>query len=402
MLKFSAGVWAALLIGTAISAPARAQDSDGTDPELELGGARFSPSLRSVGYYTDNFYNQPANEAASLGALVNPELSFLKESSRLRLAGGVEAEYGTFDLPGGEDDYLDAGARLTFAAQATVRNQFRLGGSFKRGHDAFGVNRTEDATVRDDELDRWDQVIGSLHYRYGAAGARLNAEVGVTRLERSYVTNRGATEVLNYDSVTTDYTLFYNLGPKTTVLLDFSRSDYSFERPFGLVDTRAGELYRLRTGMRWLATGKTTGDVRVGYRRRLFDTGSPDIEGLDWEVGIDWSPIPRTQLRFGAARSEQQSYRADTRVIDVDSLTASWRYNLTARTRSTVAVEHLNVDFDTSGRDDEILGGSLGLEHALISYLWVVGNVGTTTRDSTFDTRDYDRLTAYLGVRLGR
>lgn len=402
MRKTFAIAWLAACFAIAVSGSARAQDDAGGDGELDIGGARLKATLRSVGYYTSNFYNEPANETAGLGALISPELAFLKESSNLRLAGAVDAEYGTFDLPGGEDDYVDAGGKLAFLAQASVRNQFRLGASFKRGHDAFGVNRTEDATVRDDELDRWDQTVGSLHYRYGAAGARLNAEVGITRLEREYITNRGATEVLNYDAVTADYTLFYNTSPKTSILVDFSRTDYNFEQSFSALDTRSGELYRARAGMRWLATGKTTGDVRIGYRRRLFDTDSQDIEGLDWEAGLDWSPIPRSQLRFGASRSEQASYRADARTIDVQSFTASWKYNLTARTRSILNVEQVNVEFDTSGRDDDILGGSIGFEHVALSYLWIVGNVGTTTRDSTFDTRDYDRLSAYLGVRLGR
>lgn len=376
----------------------------GDDPEdtPAAGGARIKSSIGGLAYYTDNFYNEPSGQTAGFGSLIRPELSFLKESSRMRLAGQVGGEYGMFDLPGAEDDYLDGGAILGFMSQATLRNQFRLDASFRRGHDAFGVNRTEDATVRDEELDRWNQTSGSLHYRYGAAGARLNAEVGLTRLDREYVTNRAATEVLNYDATTVDYTVLYSYSPRTTLLLDFSRTDYNFERAFGAVDTRAGELYRARAGMRWLATGKTSGDVRVGYRRRLFDTDSPDIEGIDWEAGIDWSPVPRSQLRLATARSEQESYRADARVIDVESVTLSWKHNLTARLRSTLALERLNVDFDTSGRDDEILGGGAGLEYAALSYLWVVADVGLTRRDSTFATRDYDRGVAHVGVRLGR
>ena len=384
----------------AICPAAQAQDDSAQASALDA--SRVKVNLSGLGYYTDNFYNQPNNEAAGGGTLIRPEISFLEESSKLLVAGTVDGEYGVFDLPGSEDDYLDGGARFRLVSQGTVRNQVRLGAALKHSHDDFGVNRTEDATVRDDELDRWNQFSGSLHFRYGAAGARLNAEVGLRKLDRHYITNRAATEPLNYEANTGEYALFYNYSPKTAALVDFSRTAFAFDRPFGAVDTRTGELYRARAGIRWLATGKTSGDVRIGYRRRTFDVASPDLEGLDWEATIDWAPVPRSQVKLTAARSEQESYRADTRVIGIDSLALGWKYNLSAKNRANLVLERLEADFDTSGRDDRIFSAAFTLEHVARRYLWVVASVGNTHRASSADFRDYDRLTAFLGLRLGR
>lgn len=371
-----------------------ADDADAADADVKA-------SLSSVAYYSDNYYNQPAGETAGYGTLINPALAVRKQGAKLQLLGTVDAEYGMFNLPGSQDDYLDGSLQLGLVTQPTLRNQLRLDGGFRHGHDAFGVDRTEDATVRDAELDRWNRVQGALHYRYGAPGARLNADVGVGTLEKRYVTNRGATEPLDYESTKFDYTLFYNYSAKTSALADFSRSDFSFGRSFGVTDTRGGELYRVRGGVKWLATGKTSGDVRAGYRRRTFDAGTPDIEGFDWEAGVDWAPVPRSMLRFEAARSEQESYTADARVIDIRSTRLDWRYGLSSRTRSTVGVEYIEADFDTSDRRDEIYGGTVGLQHMLRRLIWVVGSVGATTRDSTVTGREYDRLNAFVGLRLG-
>jgi polysaccharide biosynthesis protein VpsM len=395
-------VWCSACAALAISTGSPAQTSGESSEDTDLSGSPVTLSLRSVGYYTDNFYNQPTDEASTLGALINPEIGFLEESAKLQVMGKIDGEYGVFDLPGSEDDYLDGGARLRIVSQGTARNQIRIGAAFDHGHDAFGVNRTEDAAARDDDLDRWNQTAGSLHYKYGTAGARLNVEVGVRALDKHYITNRSGTEVLNYEARTGEYTLFYNYSPKTAALVDFSRTDYSFDRPFGAVDTRGGELYRARAGMRWQATGKTGGDVRVGWRERTFDIGTPDIEGVDWEATLDWSPVPRTQVAFSTARSEQQSYASAARVIDIASFAVNWKYNLTARSRSTVTLERLNVEFDGSSRDDHINTAGIGLEHLLKRNFNIVANLGMTQRSSTSFYRDYDRLNAFVGIRLGR
>ena len=385
----------------ALASTALAQEDDAA-ADTDLGASRVRTQLTGAAYFSDNFYNRPTNESSGYGTLLRPEAEFLKEGAKLRLEAELEAEYGMFSLPGSDDDYLDGAARLKLASQATLRNQLRLEGQFKHGHDAFGVDRTEDASARDADLDRWNRTTGALHYRYGAPGAQLNAEVGIATLEKRYVTNDAATEPLNYDSTDVIYTVFYNYSSKTAALIDFSRTDFSFDRPFGAVDIRGGELYRLRAGIKWLATGKTSGDVRAGYRRRLFDAGTADIEGVDWEAGVDWTPVPRSTLRLATARSEQESYTADARVIDIESISLDWKHNLTSRTRSTVGLEHLKADYDSSGRSDKILSAAVGLEHRLQSHLWAVGTIGMTQRDSSLALREYDRLNAFLGLRLGR
>lgn len=389
-----------------LAAPAaRAADDD-----VDLDSSRTRLSVRSVGYYTDNAYNSPdscaapctSGKTAAIGAVVTPELKLIAQTRKVNFSSLLIAEYGAFDLPGSQDDYLDGTLDLRLVVQATVRNQLRLGGGFKAGHDPFGVDRTEDATFRDLELDLWNQTSGSMHYRYGAAGAKINAEVGVSAYTKEYTSNRADTEVLDYKATTLDYAVFYNYSPKTAALVDFSRTDYSFDQFFAGVDTRGGELYRARAGMRWLATAKTSGDVRVGYRRRVFDQGAADIEGADWEAGIDWAPVPRSTVRLATAHSEQQSYTAGARVIDIESVSLAWTHNLTARTRSRVMLERLSAGFEGSTRDDEILAAQGTLEYLALSYLWLVGNVGMTTRDSTVADREYDRLNAFVGVRLGR
>src|SRR5690349_12338441 len=146
---------AAMALTTPVAAQQEGDAHDAPDP-----APRVSLNLRSVGYYSDNFYNQPSQQASTIGTLINPQVGFLEESAKLQLMGTLDGEYGIFDLPGSEDDYLDGNARFRLVSQSTARNQVRIGADFRHGHDAFGVNRTEDASARDEDLDRWNQASG--------------------------------------------------------------------------------------------------------------------------------------------------------------------------------------------------------------------------------------------------
>lgn len=371
--------------------------------ENVLGGGRLHASLQATGYYTDNFFNEPADQEAASGTLIIPRVLYTKETAKIEFQGILEGEYGLFDVPGTADDYADGAAQLRLGVQPTLRNRVTLNAGLKHGHDAFGVNRTEDAAVQDQELDRWNEGTGGIHYRFGAPGAKINADLSVKELQKHYISNRLDTQVLNYDATTYQSGVYYNYSPKTSALLDFHWTDYSFDYPFGGgPDTRGGSLYRLRTGVKWLATAKTSGDIRVGYRARTFDSGEPDISGIDWEAGVNWSPAQRDQVEITTARLEQQSYRGDSRLLDVSATTLGWAHVFNARVRTQARLEYLSVDFEGSGRNDEILGGGVTLEYLALSYLWVVANVATTGRDSNIEAREYDRFSGYLGIRLGR
>lgn len=391
-----------LVMGLLITPAAHAQNDDSLDSLLESG--RLQASVQAATYHTDNFFNEDANEESALGALVSPRVHFTKETAKIQFHGTLDAEYGTFDAPGTTDDYTDATAGLRLSAQPTLRNQLSLNAGLRHGHDSFGVNRTEDATVRDRDLDRWNESTGGIHYRYGAPGARINVEGGLSELQRHYISNRSDTQFLNYDATTLQSALYYNYSPKTSALLDFAWTDYNFDFPFaGGPDQRGGDLYRIRTGVRWLATAKTSGDIRVGYRTRTFDDpASADVSGLDWEIGLKWSPASRTQFELTTARSEQQSYRSDAYLIDITGTTLGWTHTLSARTRAKARLEYLAVDFEGASRNDDIVGGSAGLEYMAMSYLWIVGNASMTNRDSSAPGLGYDRLSTFLGIRLGR
>jgi hypothetical protein len=366
----------------------------------DAGSASAEVLASSV--YTDNFYYDTADEpqADTIGFVVVPRAGYKTTKGRLDLLARIEGEVATFDLPGSADDYEDARIGLNSSWLATRRGRLDLRAGFDRSHDPFGINRTEDATVRDAELDIWHSLQAGALFHYGAPEATLNTEVGVSALQKSYQTNEAATRFLDYTSTAFSYTVFYNLSPKTATLFDFVRTNVQFDESFGALDARDGDEYRLRTGLRWLASGKTSGDLRVGVFRREFDNSPVAEEGLDWQLGLQWAPRARTLLELEGARGSQESYRIDTRVNITRSVTLRWKQYWGARASSQLSAGHATTDFIGLGRKDTAYNVRLGLDYMLSRSLSAVASAETYSRTSNDSTSEFDRLSAFAGVRL--
>lgn len=364
--------------------------------------SRVSADVLASGVYTDNFYYGTGKEPreAAFGAVVAPRAAYKATRGRLDLLGTIAGEIAAFNQEPA-DNYEDGSIGLNTSWLATRRGRLDLRAGFERKHDPFGINRTENAPVRDRDLDIWHALQGGLLFHYGAPEATLNAEVGVSALSRFYETNRAATRFLDYTGTSVQYALFYNFSPKTAMLFDFVRADIRFDEPFGAADARSGDEYRARTGVKWLATGKTSGDLRVGAFRRAFDNSSDSEQGLDWQATVQWVPRARTLLDLEAARSSQESYRADTRVNITRSATARWKQFWGARTSSQLSIGHTTTDFVGIARKDTAYNVRLGLDYVLTQSLSAVMAAETFNRTSNEPTSEFDRVSVFAGIRLG-
>lgn len=384
---------AATIAALLLSAGATAQEG--------FDSSRTSAAVLVSGVYTDNFYygtgSQPVESA--FGSIVAPSAVFKATRGRLDLLASADAELGTFNQESA-DNYVDAGAAVNASWLATRRGRLDLRAGFERSHDPFGVNRTENAAVRDTDLDLWQVMQAGVLFHYGAPEATLNTEVGLSALDRSYQTNQAATRYLDYQNTAFQYTVFYNFSPKTAALLDFVRTNVQFDEPFAATDTRSGDEYRVRTGVRWLATGKTSGDLRFGIFRREFDDGGSDEQGFDWQATARWAPRARTLIELAAERGSQESYRSDTRVNLTQSVAVNWKQYWGARTSSRVSLGRVTTDFVGIARKDTAYNVRLGLDYLLSPSLSATTTLESFNRTSNEPTSEFDRITLFVGARL--
>lgn len=381
----------------ALTSAAAAAQEEGFD------SSRAAADVGISGVYTDNFYYGTDDEerTAALGAVIAPRAEYKAAKGKLDLLGSVAGEFGSFDTPGSADDYEDATVNGALSWLATRRGRLDLRAGFERRHDPFGINRTESAAARDEDLDIWHALQAGMLFHYGSPEATLNAEVGLSTLEKSYQTNQADTQFLDYRETSAQYALFYNIGAKSSVLFDFVRNNVSFQHSFTPADSRAGNEYRVRTGLRWLASAKTSGDVRVGVYRRDFEVSTANEEGLDWEISATWAPRARTLLEFRTERASQESYRIDTQVNLTRTARFGWKQYWGARTSSKLEVGRGQTEFVGLDRKDTLYNLGLAVDYALSKSLVAVMSVDSFSRTSNDPASEFDRYIAYAGVRLG-
>src|SRR5581483_8776158 len=88
---------------------------------------------------------------------------------------------------------------------------------------------------------------------------------------------------------------------------------------------RSSQQYEIRAGMRWLATAKTSGDVRIGALRHTFSDGRlPSHTGLNWLATVQWAQHPYRTFILSTGQRSDPSYTFDASYLDVKFAALNW------------------------------------------------------------------------------
>ena len=372
------------LVLAAASWPAVAADSihmRNLGSGLELGA-----SLQGSQTYSDNFFYEEKGGHAVHGLVLAPELALKQRFGRAFAALNAGLQFARFDLPKSDSDFNDGAIGAVFEYDGGVRNFFTVSAATRHGHDPFGTDRTSGvgATLPDRNLDLWTTNNAAARYRYGAPTATLNIELSGGYAKKDYTTNEATTVFLDFRKASLAQTLFFNYSPKTAALVELGEESVRFDRnaPKG-VDRDAKE-YRLRAGVRWKATAKTTGDIRVGgVRRSLDDKRINVLTGLSWDAKVRWEPFSKTSLSLETGRSSQESFLTTVSVVDNRDYAVSLSQGLGNNFRTIVTARRTDSDFVGTSRRDAINTYALSGIYSFRSSVAVFASLYRSQRDST-------------------
>ena len=383
--------------------------SDGRAPN-DAVGVKLAPGLRATAgvvlesVYDSNFFHQPDNPQSSFGFVLNPNVLLLREAKKLKYQIGIGAEAAKYTgIDQGPDKYLDAYLNGNFSWSAATRH--RISGDFyaKYGHDPFGSFRTENGFSVFDDLDKWGESAGHLRYRFGASGALINLEGEIGALRRRYTTNRTQTDILDYRELSASETLFVNVSSKTAFLAEVSHLDHGYLSEVTGFGRRDSQETHYLAGIHWVATGTTSGDVRVGKLRRDFD--NPAFEktnATDWAATVSWAPLVYSVITFQTGLQAERSYLAGVQLIENRYEAVDWKHDWSYSFRSRLAFTHLNSEFLGSSRVDNVNTAALEVNYlASQRWMWMTGT-SYSRRNSNEALRSYNDTSIYAGVRYAR
>jgi hypothetical protein len=370
-------------------------------------GGRLQVSGELGAAYTDNFFNRRTDPDTAWGVIFKPGARYTYAVPRFLFGAGASAEYGKYSISndqGGDDSYVDALGSLGLGWVAAANHRFDWGADLQIDHDPFGTARTEVNTGQRGELDKWRREAFDMKYTYGQSARRFNAEFRLGTQDKEYTSNEQFTRFLNYQRVGSEMTLFYNFGARTSALFDVIGLRTRYDDVINPLFDRSSNEMRYRIGARWVATAKTTGDVRIGLvDRRPTVPGREDFQKVDWQVAFGWTPRSFAQLNLQTGRHSQESFIPDTvDFINNQYYTAEFIYDWTSTFNTSANASFINAEFVGSPRRDKVYSGGIAADYRATPSISVLGNVGYTDRTTNAQFLDYNKLSAYVGIRYVR
>ncbi|TXI81876.1 MAG: hypothetical protein E6Q40_13100, partial [Cupriavidus sp.] len=341
---------------------------------------------------------------SSFGFVLTPDILLLREAKQIKfqLGAGLEAAKFT-NVSIGPDNYVDGNFNGKLNWTPLTRHRFSADFTTRYSHDQFGAFRTETGFDPSEGLDKWLQTDVNGIYRFGAPGALINLETAAGWTGRRYDTNRDQTEFLDFRIWKVRETAYFNVSSKTSLVAEVIRSDFGYYHEYNGQPSRDFIETRYRAGVHWVATGTTSGDLRIGRLHRSFENPNRDnVNGLDWSATASWAPQTYSVFTIQTGNQSQQSYVAGVQLIQNRYGVVDWTHSFSNYFRTRLAYSRINSEFVGSPRVDNINTYAIEANYLATKRLMGTAGAAFTRRNSNVADRDYDDTSVYLGVRYNR
>jgi len=155
-------------------------------------------------------------------------------------------------------------------------------------------------------------------------------------------------------------------------------------------------------GVEWDTTAKTTGYFKVGHRRKEFDDGSRDnFSGLDWRIGVTWSPRTYSTVDFTTFTNTNETNGVGD-FIDTQTYRVTWDHEWLERVSTTLRASYSEDEYTGSGatRIDDNTTASFFLNYQARRYMQVQLGVTHDRRNSNQVSIDFDRNILSLSLNI--
>lgn len=392
-LALFALVGGAVFAGTAAAQGAGMIETGG----IPVGQGLLYPSVTIEETYDDNIFLQQTNTIDSWITTVSPRVVFEQpgEFRGYRLEGGVSK--GIFHNSSG-DNFTDAD--ISGVATYTPNNRITttMGAGYLMAHDERGSGDSRGAAAtafpHPDEFHEWN-LFG--RYEYGLKemfAPRFSVELSHTDTE--YDNNRARTASNDLAENFLRGTFSYMVMPNTSLELEGVVSDVDYDTA-----NSDNTKYKLLAGASWDATYQTTGFAKVGKQKIDFDNGT-NVDGLAWEIGVDWSPLSYSTFNLSSSRDT-----TDSSGIGVGSSTEtttnkiSWRHHWKSYLESRVFYELKDEDFLGTTREDQTDTFKVEIEYAMRNWLHFGLNLMHQEASSTAAGFSFDNNVLNLTAKIG-
>ena len=368
---------------------------------LNFGRATVNPYLNFDTSYDDNVFRTNTDKIDDWYFLVSPgiKLNVPQRDNlfQLEYRADIYKYVDTGNANDIVDHYLRGAAAFNFPGGMSIKVEDMA----NKSHEARGV---ENIVEVGSNLNRYYSNLANAEIAYAFAD-RYKIALGY----QNYIINYNLSDQKyrdQFDNAAT-LTLFYQLMPKTSALLEGSYKRVNHDNPN--VDAASGETpglnrlfdsneYWAKAGLTWNITAKSTGTIKGGYEWKIFDNPeSKSFRSPIFEVDIDHHFTAKTAIKLSGLRQAFEtdevgaSYYTDTTGAIGLSYKPVTKIEIAPRgSYSYDKYSHpTTIDTQTATRRDDVWNAGIDLTYNMNKWISVGLGYTYSKRVSNFIVYDY-------------
>ncbi|MDO9010896.1 MAG: outer membrane beta-barrel protein [Gallionella sp.] len=338
--KVSVAVFSVLLAGAATAADMQEQGGDKSnhaDGVINAGGFEIKPTLSLAIGKNDNVGLASAAQTSSNFTRLSPTISIaMPTHGQLYSAtySGIYANYTGSTI----DNFNDHNFGLAAKNDWSTRINSLVNVDYNKGHD--GRNEIKNTGIPSAFVELWHTtgVKGMAHY--GADGAQGQFELTAGQIAKRYDSNnRGGTQLLDNDATNLTGAFFYKVAPATQMIFQAGTTKIAYRvAPALAINNRDSTENQYMVGVKWDATAKTTGSIKVGQVNKTFNLGlQPSSTSTAWDANVTWSPLTYSNVNLTLAQKAVESGGTGSFMISRDS-NLNWTHEWSSQIKSALSV----------------------------------------------------------------
>ncbi len=390
-----------ILVHDPHSAWASDNNGDTLQPPQKFGNFLVSSGLKLEQQYTTNVRASTQNEKSDFVTTVTPTLTVQKNIRDHEFTFEASAPIKKH-LKTHKEDTVDG--HISLSALVTAKRSLTLPLSI--AYDRAHIQRHEDTspiTSREPIRTRRKHIEGGFIYAPNRLHVQLIGHYTQERFNNGISDN--GIQIIRTDDDHNNAGLHtkisYHTASVVSPFLAFKTHKANFLRASHNGTSFNGNKRDHRYGAALAGinfnTGTFSGHIAAGYNTLRYDDDTlEDLGALQLSANIDWQPIERSNIALAFSRTAMENSIIESAYIDTTA-NAMLRYevknDLTLNTGATLS--HHNY---TSGRDDTIYEGHVGMGYTLNTAIRAHANVTSRKRNSDVQNEDYLENTVMIGI----
>ncbi|MBF0136500.1 MAG: outer membrane beta-barrel protein [Magnetococcus sp. DMHC-1] len=352
---------------------------------IPVGIFRVKPSLTISSQYDDNVFKSRQKVGEKI-LNIQPVVQFSTHWKKLAFQAGVSSSIVRYESRSTED-FEDHNVSMDVKYSANRHLDLGLKSEVSFNHESRGAPDVGQIGAQDKPR-RWKH--------YGIDGsAQYTQNRFRTQLELSHQIDEKQ-EVGNYWNKAA-LTLMFAMAPRTSLATGLGWKGIVYDNP---ALRRDSQEKTVNVGVNWTGTAKTQGDLRVGYAlKEPENSAAENSSAMTFGGSVSWKPLARTSLNLNANRAfAEGGLVADYYVTTMAGVGLSHKLRSFLTFKSNL--DHTTNDY-SSGLENEIWKGGVGLEYAFPRWLTMSSNFGRTSQKSNQPNSEYDSNEVMISLTGG-